>query len=747
MTKTATATATETATKTATETAIAVRVTNVSKRYRIGVRDAVQQTTLLGSVAQQVARPFKNFRRLRGLAHFSSREGPENKSVIWALRNISLEVPRGQTLGIVGNNGSGKSTLLKIISAITRPTRGQVEVVGRSASLIGVGAGMNNELTGEENIYLNGVLLGMSRAEIRAKFDEIVAFAELEKFLHTPLKRYSSGMRVRLGFAVAVHLEPEILILDEALAAGDVGFREKCKARMREIASQGRTVIMVSHILQMLSDLCDRCVWVSYGEIVADGDPTSIIEDYTRFSNASNVAAANSSPPVAAEPPPPDVREQAEAWYTEAVEIHATRQYEQTITLLDQALEQCPDYVEARYLRGSVQRERGAHLLALADFDLLLAAEPTNARWYADRGQIHQALGDLDAAIGDYNRAVDLAPKMTNPYFSRGCAYMLKHDYQLALDDFARVLADQPNRVDVSMQRGIVYRWRGQFIAAIADFNRVLARKPKHLAALHNRGLCYLAQDEPTAALADFEAGLRIAPHDVRLHNVCIDLYLAQQQHAKAANSLNYLIEDRPRDFNLYQQRGLIYYQQGKPVLARRDFDQALALNPELVQSYYHRGLLAFASDDIAAAAHDFAQVVAREPMHSEALYHLSLIAFQQGEVAQAYASIVQALAHTPAHLGARYQHGRLLLQQGNLDAARQEFDYVLAHDPTHVGAYRQRGRIASTQNRLAAAVADLDRALRLLDPTAAPFPVTVSDQATAPSDSSLSSSPAIQAE
>src|SRR5688572_17598750 len=179
----------------------------------------------------------------------------------WALRDVSFEVPRGEVLGIVGRNGSGKSTLLKVLSRITEPTKGRVHLRGRSASLLEVGTGFHPELTGRENIFLNGAILGMSRSEIAAKFDEIVAFADIERFLDTPVKRYSSGMYVRLAFAVAAHLEPEILIIDEVLAVGDAEFQKRCLGKMRDVSRQnGRTVLFVSHNLGVVQSLCQRCV-------------------------------------------------------------------------------------------------------------------------------------------------------------------------------------------------------------------------------------------------------------------------------------------------------------------------------------------------------------------------------------------------------------------------------------------------------------------------------------------------------
>ncbi len=202
------------------------------------------------------------------------------KEDFWALRNLNFEIKQGERIGIIGRNGAGKSTLLKILSRIHWPTAGRVRIKGRVASLLEVGTGFHPELSGRENIYLNGAILGMSRVEIKNKFEAIVAFAEVEKFLDTPVKRYSSGMYVRLAFAVAAHLEPEILIVDEVLAVGDAQFQRKCLGRMNEVGKEGRTVIFVSHNMQAVSQLCDRCILLRAGGIVADGTTSQVTEKY-----------------------------------------------------------------------------------------------------------------------------------------------------------------------------------------------------------------------------------------------------------------------------------------------------------------------------------------------------------------------------------------------------------------------------------------------------------------------------------
>jgi lipopolysaccharide transport system ATP-binding protein len=218
------------------------------------------------------------------------------KEEFWALQEISIDVTRGEVIGIIGRNGAGKSTLLKILSRITEPTRGRIGLKGRIASLLEVGTGFHPELTGRENIFLNGAILGMSRREIKSRFDEIVEFAGVAKFIDTPVKRYSSGMYVRLAFAVAAHLEPEILIVDEVLAVGDVEFQKKCLGKMREVAAGGhRTVFFVSHQLPSVIALCSRACLLENGRLVADGDPIAVVEQYQKQTLAKRSGSQNPS--------------------------------------------------------------------------------------------------------------------------------------------------------------------------------------------------------------------------------------------------------------------------------------------------------------------------------------------------------------------------------------------------------------------------------------------------------------------
>ena len=237
----------------------AITVESLSKRYLVGHQFARQAHRL--TFRDMMAREVRNFaRKALDLVHGRQVVQGDEVEEFWALKDVSFEVKQGEVVGIIGRNGAGKSTLLKILSRITEPTEGRVLLRGRVASLLEVGTGFHPELTGRENIFLNGAILGMTQREIRRKFDEIVAFAEVEKFLDTPVKRYSSGMYVRLAFAVAAHLEPEILIVDEVLAVGDAEFQKKCLGKMYEVAGGGRTVLFVSHNLAAIESLCDSCV-------------------------------------------------------------------------------------------------------------------------------------------------------------------------------------------------------------------------------------------------------------------------------------------------------------------------------------------------------------------------------------------------------------------------------------------------------------------------------------------------------
>ncbi len=255
-----------------------IKVVGVGKKYRLHHQAQERYTTLRDTMAQQV----------KGLLHPKSKiQNPNSDEDFWAVKDVSFEIMQGEVVGIIGRNGAGKSTLLKILSRITEPTTGRITLRGRVASLLEVGTGFHPELTGRENIYLNGAILGMRKNEISAKFDEIVAFAEVEKFLDMPVKRYSSGMYVRLAFAVAAHLDPEILIVDEVLSVGDAQFQKKCLGAMKNVSQSGRTILYVSHDMVNISKLCDRGILLNAGKIELIGSMSSVISAYLTDESAA----------------------------------------------------------------------------------------------------------------------------------------------------------------------------------------------------------------------------------------------------------------------------------------------------------------------------------------------------------------------------------------------------------------------------------------------------------------------------
>src|SRR5207253_10075960 len=254
--------------------AVSISAEGLSKRYRIGELQAGY-----GTLRESLAR---SARRLTGGLHHQ-----HHHQDIWALRDVSFDVPTGQVVGIIGRNGAGKSTLLKLLTRITTPTKGRAEIRGRVGSLLEVGTGFHPELTGRENVYLNGSVLGMKRREIAQKFPEIVEFAGVERFIDTPVKRYSSGMSVRLAFAVAAHLEPEILLVDEVLAVGDAEFQRRCLGRMQDFGASGRTVLFVSHNMQAVARLCERTLLFDEGQLVRDGPSTEVVATYLQSGHGS----------------------------------------------------------------------------------------------------------------------------------------------------------------------------------------------------------------------------------------------------------------------------------------------------------------------------------------------------------------------------------------------------------------------------------------------------------------------------
>lgn len=272
-----------------------IKVQNIGKEYCIGARQ-VQATNLREKISQLFHSPFGTLRR----------KDPSHSEMVWALKDVSFEIKPGEVVGIIGRNGAGKSTLLKILSRITEPTSGRIELYGRIGSLLEVGTGFHPELSGRENVFLNGAVLGMTRAEIASKFDEIIAFSEIDKFIDTPVKHYSSGMYLRLAFAVAAHLEPEVLIVDEVLAVGDAAFQKKCTGKMHEVSQAGRTVIFVSHSMESVRKLCDWAILLEKGRVLSSGDTEMVLQQY--------LGKGETAQSVYAIPPPKDADTPAYAY-------------------------------------------------------------------------------------------------------------------------------------------------------------------------------------------------------------------------------------------------------------------------------------------------------------------------------------------------------------------------------------------------------------------------------------------------
>ncbi len=264
-----------------------IRVENLSKKYVLNHQEQGFKYKALRDVIVYNAKSLSK----KILKPYSKQKNDATREEFWALKDVSFEIKQGDRVGIIGRNGAGKSTLLKILSRITEPTKGRISIQGRVASLLEVGTGFHPELTGRENIYLNGAILGMSKEEIKRKFDEIVEFAEVERFLDTPVKRYSSGMYVRLAFAVAAHLEPEILVVDEVLAVGDAGFQKKCLTKMKEVSGAGRTVLFVSHNMAAIRSLCSTAILLNKGEILTQGSTDQCINTYEE-QNLQSIGAA-----------------------------------------------------------------------------------------------------------------------------------------------------------------------------------------------------------------------------------------------------------------------------------------------------------------------------------------------------------------------------------------------------------------------------------------------------------------------
>lgn len=271
---------------------LAIKIENISKRYRIGLKERMHDS-IASAMLDFLRSPARNYRAHRSLYrfdHLTPGDTGGSADIFWALKNVSFEVKTGEVIGIIGRNGAGKSTMLKILSKITDPTSGRAEIRGRVSSLLEVGTGFHPELTGRENVYLNGTILGMRKKEVDRKFDAIVDFSGVEKFIDTPVKRYSSGMKVRLAFSVAAHLEPEILIVDEVLSVGDAEFQKKCLHRMEHVGHEGRTVLFVSHNMPSVARLCSRVILLEGGAVKADGPPHGIIGTYLQSDEGTSAA-------------------------------------------------------------------------------------------------------------------------------------------------------------------------------------------------------------------------------------------------------------------------------------------------------------------------------------------------------------------------------------------------------------------------------------------------------------------------
>jgi lipopolysaccharide transport system ATP-binding protein len=293
----------------------AIRVENIGKLYRLGTSE--QHSTLRDSLVHTLGAPQRAWKRLSG-----PKPAPKSEGWLWALRNISFEVKRGELVGVIGRNGAGKSTLLKVLSRITTPTEGFADITGRVGSLLEVGTGFHPELSGRENIFLNGAILGMHKAEIARKFDEIVAFSEIEQFLDTPIKHYSSGMYMRLAFSVAAHLETEILIVDEVLAVGDAEFQKKCLGKMEDVSRGGRTVLFVSHSMPAIQRLCKRGILLSKGRVEFDGPVSAVVDRYL------SVHALSGSYIATADPSIPSITSADADWDEEEEEIRVRVAFE-----------------------------------------------------------------------------------------------------------------------------------------------------------------------------------------------------------------------------------------------------------------------------------------------------------------------------------------------------------------------------------------------------------------------------------
>jgi lipopolysaccharide transport system ATP-binding protein len=375
----------------------AIKVEQLSKRYRIGQRVA-SSDTFSGVVGGMLRAPLANLRALRRLSHFQEDDTANEADVIWPLRDVSFDVQQGEAVGVIGANGAGKSTLLKVISRITWPTSGRVRVRGRVASLLEVGTGFHPEMTGRENIYMNGTILGMRKREIDRRLEEIIEFSGVEKFLDTPVKRYSSGMKVRLAFSVAAHLEPEVLIIDEVLAVGDASFQKRCLGKMGDVTRAGRTVLFVSHNLRPVQYLTNRCVYLKEGRVAAFDTTQKVIDQYLADAAAGESNLIDKLDAYRHRPPDAEISGLIRAiWVNEhndAVEPPEVELGEE-LTLSTTVDVQRP--IPQAYLNVALRKSD-------ADYALVHSSLDSNFSFAANPGtySIRIRLGDLHLAPGNY---------------------------------------------------------------------------------------------------------------------------------------------------------------------------------------------------------------------------------------------------------------------------------------------------------------------------------------------------------
>jgi ABC-type polysaccharide/polyol phosphate transport system ATPase subunit/lipoprotein NlpI len=673
---------------------IAIRVCELSKRYRIGQKaHHSSPATLSGMFMEMLRRPLTNFRYLRGLSVFREHDSV-HEDVIWALRDVSFEVPKGQTLGIVGNNGSGKSTLLKIMANIAYPTTGQVELYGHVSSLIGVGAGFNPELTGYENIYLNGIILGMSRAEIDHKFDDIIAFSQIEQFLYTPIKRYSQGMRARLAFSVAVHLEPDILILDEAIAAGDMGFRERCKAKLKQIAAEGRTIVMVSHILPFVADLADRCLWMADGQIVQDGSPNEVISDYLQYSKQQGSVQPDTGALV---------DDQIDAIYQHARQAQKQADFPQALSEFSRVLALEPQWREARLHRAQLYRKTNQWQLALTDLEQLLMLHPDDVAVLYERATLYRLQGKPEAALADYTQVLALQPDHLDALYYSG--FMLRADGRFveAKALLTQLCSLDPDHIAGWFEYGVCQRHLHELEDAVQSFSRVLMLHSDHVGAYYERGQLYRHQEVWPQALADFQRVVELQPDHSAAHYSCGLMHMKQDAIPEAIAAFTQAITLAPEHKGARYLRGLMYQRQQRWDLALSDFTCVLHLQPDHRGAYEQRALMYQRVGQLDAAIADYTHLMTQADAEEKTVLYLirrGRIYREQGRLAEAIADFTRVITMQPDQIEALYERGAAYRHVEDWTKACSDLSQVLSYDPNHSAAYLHRGLVWYQQAR-----------------------------------------------